>query len=53
MSSWARVVETFDAVPEAFKPTFKTIVGTEPFFPYTVFAPIISGRHHQTTEKLL
>ncbi|NUM45528.1 MAG: hypothetical protein HUU38_12560 [Anaerolineales bacterium] len=53
MSSWARVIEAFAEIPEAFKPTFKTLVGAEPLFPYTVFAPIISGRLHKTTEKLV
>lgn len=51
MSSWSRVIESFDEVPEAFKPAFKATMGTD--VPYTVFAPIITGIRHKTAEKLL
>ena len=51
MSSWSRVIESFNDVPEAFKPAFKAVMGAD--FPYTVFAPIIAGIRHKTAEKLL
>lgn len=51
MSSWSRVIESFDEVPETFKPACQSAMGTS--FPYTVFAPVIAGIRHKTSEKLL
>ena len=53
MSSWAKVIESSEAVPEVYRSSFNAVLGREPHFPYTVFAPAIAGLRHRTTEKLL
>lgn len=53
MSSWARVIESPEAVPEAFRSAFDAAMGHQRPFPYTVFAPAIAGFRQRTTEKLL
>jgi hypothetical protein len=53
MSSWAKVIESPEAVPEVYRSSFNTVLGHEPTMPYTVFAPAIAGLRHRTTEKLL
>lgn len=58
MSSWAKVVEGWEDVPEVFRKPFSVVAGERSNLPYTVFAPIIvdasvkiTGR--KSTEKLL
>ena len=53
MSSWAKVIESPEAVPKVYRSSFNTVLGHEPTMPYTVFAPAIAGLRHRTTEKLL
>ncbi len=53
MLSWSKVVISYDAVPEAYRSSYKMILGDEPQFPHTVFAPAITGFGRTTTEKLL
>jgi hypothetical protein len=53
MSSWAKVIESPEAVPKAYRSSFNTVLGHEPTMPFTVFAPAIAGLRHRTTEKLL
>ena len=53
MLSWSKVVESYDAVPKAFRSSFKMILGDGAPFPYTVFAPAIAGLRHRTREKLI
>lgn len=53
MSSWSKVIESPDAVPDVYRSAFNTVLGHEPTMPYTVFAPAIAGLRHRTTEKLL
>ena len=53
MSSWAKVIESPEAVPKVYRSSFNTVFGHEPTMPYTVFAPAIAGLRHRTTEKLL
>ncbi len=53
MSSWAKVIESPEAVPEAYRSSYFKAVGHEPTLPYTVLAPAIAGLRHRTTEKLL
>ena len=53
MSSWAKVIESPEAVPEVYRSSFNAVLGHEPTIPYTVFAPAIAGLRHRTTEKLL
>jgi hypothetical protein len=53
MSSWSKIIEAPDAVPEVYRSSFSTVLGQESTMPYTVFAPAIAGLRHRTTEKLL
>lgn len=53
MSAWAKVIEPGEAVPEAYRSSYKMAVGEGSPLPYTVFAPAIAGWRHKTTEKLL
>jgi len=53
MSSWAKVIESPEAVPKVYRSSFNTVLGHEPTMPYTVFAPAIAGLRHRTAEKLL
>ena len=51
MLAWSKVIESYDAVPAAFKSSSKMILEDETHFPYTVFAPAIAGFGHKTTHK--
>lgn len=53
MSSWARVIESFEAVPDAFKEACKPILGDKSALPYAVFCPSVSGFPHKTIEKVI
>lgn len=53
MPSWAKVVETFDALPEVYRDSYRSVLGEGRSFPYTVFAPSIAGIRRKPTEKLL
>lgn len=53
MMSWSKVVESYEAVPEAYRSSYQMTVGDGAPFPYTVFAPAIASFRHKTTEKLL
>lgn len=53
-SAWSRIIASLEEVPDAFKPMFKMVVGVMGTnFPYTVFAPNITGAWNKTTEHLL
>jgi hypothetical protein len=53
MSSWARVIESYEAIPQAYRGLYNTVLGNELSVPYTVFAPAISSVRRKSTEKLL
>jgi hypothetical protein len=53
MSSWSKVIESPEGVPEVYRNSYNRVLGHEPSMPYTVFAPAIAGLRHRTTEKLL
>ncbi len=53
MSSWSKVVESFESMPEVFKSSYQMALGNVQPFPYTVFAPSFAGIRRKTTEKLL
>ena len=53
MASWAKVIESYAAVPEIYKDSCKTILADSHPFPYVVLAPAISGIRHKAAEKLL
>ena len=39
MSTWAKVIESYGAVPEAYRGSHRMVSGESPQFPYTVLAP--------------
>lgn len=54
MTSWSKVIESFESVPEAYKNSYQAAVGNIQPFPYTVFAPSIPGlRRHNLIERLI
>jgi hypothetical protein len=53
MASWARVVESYEQVPELYKNSCKALLQDRSPFPYVAFAPAISDYKQRTTEKLL
>lgn len=53
MSSWSRVIESFESMPEVFKEPCQMMLGETASFPYTVFAPPIAGLRRKVTEKIL
>ncbi len=53
MSAWTRVIESFDAIPDVYKNSYKTVLGDRSTFPYTILAPIIPSVRRKSTEKLL
>jgi hypothetical protein len=53
MSSWAQVIESYDAVPAAYREECRKILGDRSVFPYVVFAPTIAGLEHKSVDHLL
>lgn len=54
MQTWARVIETWDDVPEVYRVDYAALVGNVAALPYTVLAPAIGGlRGRKPAERLL
>lgn len=53
MSSWARLIESFEDIPEIYKNSCRALLQGRDPFPYVVLAPAISDYKQRTTEKLL
>lgn len=53
VATWARVIESVEAIPEPFQNACGVLRDAGYPFPYTVFAPAITGLRRKTTEKLL
>jgi hypothetical protein len=53
MLSWARVIESSEAVPAVYRSAHRRVAETNALFPYTVFAPAMANFRHKPTEKLL
>ena len=54
MTTWARVIDSFEPVPEVFKNSYQTLVERHGAAPYTVLAPAQgSPRNKKSTERLL
>ena len=54
MMSWARPIDSFEAVPETYKQTYQMLVGNAGTIPYTVLAPAQGNfRSHKSIERLL
>ena len=53
MLSWPKVIKSMDDVPDAFKTFFKTWLGDDPVFPYTVLSPAKQGFFGKSADKLI
>ena len=53
MLSWAKVVESYDAIPEIYQGSCEMLLANSPVFPYLVLAPALDGIRRKTTEKLI
>lgn len=51
-ATWAKRIESYDAIPEAYREFFVRFVG-DAAFPYTVLTPSYAGFIQPTTEKLI
>ena len=52
-SSWAKSIESYDAVPKHYQPFFEPFRATGQVFPYSVLAPSYEGFIRPTSEKLV
>lgn len=53
MLSWARVIESYAEIPDAYKSSCKAVLENCHPFPYVVLAPINSDAGRKATEKLI
>jgi hypothetical protein len=51
--TWARVIESYENVPKAYKGFFETQLSNGQTFPYAVLAPIFEARGSRITEKIV
>jgi hypothetical protein len=51
--TWARVIVSYDSVPEAYKGFFAPLLASGQVFPYTVLAPAFETFGYRITEKLV
>lgn len=52
-TSWAKSIESYDAVPDVYRGFFAPLLADGQAFPYTVLTPSYEGFIHRTTEKLV
>lgn len=53
MSSWARVIEAFEEIPEIYRASYRRVIGDARPLPYTVHAPPLAGTRHRNFDKIL
>ena len=53
MAAWSKVIETYEAIPAAYKGFFETYIANDQHFPYIVFTPVLIKPKGKTTEKLV
>lgn len=53
MAAWSKVIETYEAIPAAYKDFFETYIADDQHFPYIVFTPVLIKPKGKTTEKLI
>lgn len=56
--SWARIIESFDAIPKIYQESCRGLLENAWPFPYIVFAPVVPaaitvGTRYRTSDKLL
>jgi hypothetical protein len=52
MSSWSKVIESYDAVPDIYKDFLKSYAEAGQAFPYAILSPSLEKFLHKSTEKL-
>jgi hypothetical protein len=52
MASWSKAIESYDALPNAYKSFLKPYAGDTKNFPYTILTPSQEKFLHKTAEKL-
>ncbi len=53
MMSWAKVIDSFETVPDIYKNSYQTLVGNTDALPYTVLAPAQVSPRSTSRERLL
>lgn len=51
--TWAKLIESYDAVPKAYQDFFNPLLADRQVFPYTIFTPARDEFLNRTTEKLI
>jgi hypothetical protein len=51
--SWAKVIRSYEAVPEAYKEFFDAQLSNGQVFPYTILAPVFETLGYRISEKLV
>jgi hypothetical protein len=51
--TWAKIIESYDAVPKAYQGFFASFFADRQAFPYTVLTPSREGFLNRTSEKLI
>jgi hypothetical protein len=53
MMSWARVIDSFETVPDIYQNSYQALVGNTDTLPYTVLAPAQVSPRSKSSERLL
>jgi hypothetical protein len=51
--TWARVIESYEAVPPAYRTFFEPFCAEEQIFPHTLIVPTYDGFLHRPTEQII
>jgi hypothetical protein len=51
--TWARILDSYENVPDVYKEFFKPYLAKGPVFPYSVLAPAYEARGQRITEKVV
>ncbi len=51
--SWAQLIDSYSAIPDAFRGFFERVPSEGVAFPYTILTPAYEGFLHRETEKLI
>lgn len=53
MTTWTRVIESYNEIPRVYQDAFRASLRDHQPFPHVVLAPALTGVPHKTTEKLI
>ena len=53
MMSWAKVVDSFETIPDIYQNSYQALVGNTDTLPYTVLAPAQVSPRSKSSERLL